>query len=241
MGFEGRLGAIKNSGIHGLRQTASLRSRVESSLASAIITGKLEPGTLVSVPGLAAQFAVSATPVREAMLDLQKRGFVESVKNKGFRVTKVSENDLTEIVQIRCWMEAPAMHLVAERLEGVPLDAYRVMADRIVTSAAAGEFEDYLKADSAFHLALLQLTGNGRLVELVAELRRQTRMVGLVNLRYKEELRLSAIEHHELLDLLGKGDGGAAEKLMVRHIGHVLGWWAGVAEEEDSHIVHVLG
>ncbi len=175
------------------------------------------------------------------MLDLQKRGFVESVKNKGFRVTEVSENDLKEIVQIRCSLEAPAMHLAAQRLNGVPLESYRTMADRIVTSAADGEFDEYLKADSAFHLALLQLTGNGRLVELVAELRRQTRMVGLVNLRYKEELRLSALEHHELLDLLGRGEGDAAERLMVRHIGHVLGWWAGVAEEEDARDVPALG
>ncbi len=201
-------------------------------MASAIITGKLEPGTLVSVPALAVQFGVSATPVREAMLDLQKRGFVESVKNKGFRVTQVSEKDLHEIVQLRCWLEAPAMHLVAQHLNGLALDAYRKMADRIVTSAATGDFEEYLQADSAFHLALLELTGNARLVAHVAELRQQTRLVGLVNLQHKKELRISAQEHHELLDLLGVGRGEDAEKLMVRHIGHVLGWWAGVAEED---------
>ena len=175
------------------------------------------------------------------MLDLQKRGFVESVKNKGFRVTYVSEKDLQEIVQIRSWLEAPAMHEVARRLSGVPLNSYRVMADRIVNSAAAGEFEDYLQADSAFHLALLQLTSNARLVELVGELRKQTRMVGLVNLQYKEELRISALEHHELLDLLGEGDGDAAEALMARHIGHVLGWWAGVDEEDVARTPHAIG
>jgi DNA-binding GntR family transcriptional regulator len=207
---------------------------VENSLASAIISGKIEPGTLVSVPALAAQFAVSATPVREAMLDLEKRGFVESVKNKGFRITKVSAHDLDEIVQLRRWLEAPAMRIVAERLQGVPLDSYRAMADRIVTAAADVEFEDYLAADSEFHLALLGLTGNGRLVDLVAELRKQTRMVGLANLSHREELKISAMEHHELLDLLGEGRGVAADKLMVRHIGHVLGWWAGVAEENDA-------
>ena len=203
-------------------------------MASAIISGKIEPGTLVSVPALAAQFAVSATPVREAMLDLEKRGFVESVKNKGFRVTKVSAQDLDEIVQLRRWLEAPAMRIVAERLRGVPLDSYRGMAERIVTAAADVEFEDYLAADSEFHLALLRLTGNGRLVELVAELRKQTRMGGLVNLSHREELKISAVEHHELLDLLGEGQGVAADKLMVRHIGHVLGWWAGVAEVDDA-------
>jgi DNA-binding GntR family transcriptional regulator len=55
-------------------------------------------------------------------------------------------------------------------------------------------------------------------------------MVGLANLSHREELTISAMEHHELLDLLGQGQGEAAEELMVRHIGHVLGWWAGVAE-----------
>ena len=199
-------------------------------MSTAIISGKLMPGTLVSVPALAAQFAVSATPVREAMLDLEKRGFVESVKNKGFRVTEVSEHDLDEIVQLRRWLEAPAMHVVAERLHGASLDLYRGMASRIVAAAAGAEFEDYLKADSVFHLALMRLTDNDRLVELVAELRKQTRMVGLANLSHREELTISAMEHHELLDLLGQGQGAAAEKLMVRHIGHVLGWWAGVPE-----------
>jgi DNA-binding GntR family transcriptional regulator len=171
--------------------------------------------------------------VREAMLDLQKRGFVESVKNKGFRVTEVSENDLNEIVEIRRALEAPAMQLVAKRLKGTSLTTYRSMADQIVTTAANGEFEEYLSADSLFHLSLLDLTGNGRLVELVAELRRQTRMVGLVKLGRNEELRRSALEHHELLDLLGEGEGAAAEKLMIRHIGHVVGWWSGVAEDEE--------
>jgi len=222
--------SIKKFGIHELRQSASLRSRVENSLATAIISGKLAPGTLVSVPALATQFAVSATPVREAMLDLEKRGFVESVKNKGFRVTEVSIQDLHEIVQLRGWLEAPAMHIVAKRLSGAPLDYYRELADRIVTAAAEAEFEDYLSADSAFHLALLQLTENGRLVEHVAELRKQTRMIGLANMSQTEELKISALEHHELLELLGEDQGEAAEKLMVRHIGHVVGWWAGVAE-----------
>jgi DNA-binding GntR family transcriptional regulator len=211
-----------------------LRTRVENSLASAIISGKIEPGTLVSVPALAVQFGVSATPVREAMLNLEKRGFVESVKNKGFRITKVSARDLDEIVQLRRWLEAPAMRIVAERLRGVPLDSYRNMAERIVTAAADAEFEDYLAADSEFHLALLRLTGNERLVELVAELRKQTRMVGLANLIHGEELKRSAQEHHELLDLLADGQGVAADKLMVRHIGHVLGWWAGKPEDDDT-------
>ncbi len=73
------------STIRNLGQTASLRDERECAVAAAIISGELVAGTLVSVPGLANQFGVSATPVREAMLDLEKRGFVETVRNRGFR------------------------------------------------------------------------------------------------------------------------------------------------------------
>ncbi len=224
----------KKSSIREIRAAQNLRSKVEGSLAAAIISGELEQGELVTVPALAAKFAVSATPVREAMLDLEKRGFVEPVKNKGFRVTTVSTQDLLEIVQIRTWLEAPAMRIVAERLHGARLDDYRALVDRIVVTAEQVDFRGYLAADTAFHLALLELTGNRRLVQTDAELRRQTRMVGLVGLRDSDELRQSANEHHVLLDLLSDGDGAGAERLMTRHIRHARGWWAGNVETDDE-------
>jgi len=226
--------AKKKLSIREIRVEENLRTRVESSLAAAIISGELEQGELITVPVLAVQFAVSATPVREAMLDLEKRGFVESVKNKGFRVTTVSTRDLQEIVEIRTWLEAPAMRIVASHLKDAPLERFRTLVDRIVANAEKIDFKAYLAADTAFHLALLELTGNRRLVDIVSELRKQTRMVGLSALGNTVVLQKSALEHHELLDLLGAGDGVAAEKLMVRHIGHVIGWWAGIAEDEAS-------
>jgi DNA-binding GntR family transcriptional regulator len=202
---------------------ASLRARVESSLASAIISGELEPGTMVSVPVLAAQFEVSITPVREAMLNLEDRGFVESVKNKGFKVTEVSARDLREIAQLRCWLEAPAMRLVAERLRTTSIEPYREMARRVSDRAALADREAYLAAHSAFHGALLALTGNQHLVELVAELRRQTRTIGLAEQHPSAEILHSAAEHEDLLDLLALGDGEAAEHFMAHHIGHSIG------------------
>jgi DNA-binding GntR family transcriptional regulator len=206
---------------------SSLRSEVERALSAAIIAGELEPGTILTVPTLAARFEVSATPVREAMLDLEKRGFVESVRNKGFRITEVGESDLREIVQVRRWLEVPAVRIAADNFPLERLDALRDLADEIVAAARDGRYADHLAADSAFHLALVELTGNTRLVALVAELRSQTRMVGLAGLKDTEELERSGREHHELLDLIVAGDGDAAARLMDAHIGHVLGWWSG--------------
>jgi DNA-binding GntR family transcriptional regulator len=220
--------------IQPLRSVSSLRESVESTLSSAIVSGEIPEGTLLSVPTLATRFAVSATPVREAMLDLEKRGFVESVRNKGFRVTEVSERDLREIVEVRRMLEAPPMVAVAERLASGQEAPYRELADAIVAAVERADLGEYLAADTAFHLALLELAGNPRLVGLVAELRTQTRMVGLSGMLGSPELRASALEHHTLLDLLFAGRGDEASAFMDRHVGHVLGWWAGKSEHQAA-------
>lgn len=218
--------------IQRLEPGESLRTRVERTLSTAIISGELAPGTLLTVPTLAERFAVSATPVREAMLDLEKRGFVESVRNKGFRVTAVSDDLLHDIVEIRLLLEPPAMARLAGEFPADRLEEFRSQADEIVTGARAGDLTAYLLADRAFHLGLTELLGNSSLVEMIAELRARTRLVGLVSLLETSTLDVSAEEHHRLLDHLAAGDADAAADLMRQHIRHAVGWWAGKSEED---------
>ncbi|AMB57623.1 GntR family transcriptional regulator [Microterricola viridarii] len=217
-----------------LGQQISLRAHVEKALSAAIISGELAPGTLLTVPTLAAQFDVSATPVREAMLDLEGRGFVESVRNKGFRVTEMSEDALRELAEVRLLLEPPAMERLAASfpLEHVP--AFQAQAARIVAAAAAGDLRAFLEADREFHLDLTRLLGNTLLVDTIAELRARTRMLGLAAIVDSEKLAESAAEHAELLGHLAAGDGAAAGELMRRHIGHTTGWWAGNAEADSG-------
>ncbi|MCY1139089.1 GntR family transcriptional regulator [Actinoplanes sp. Pm04-4] len=214
-----------------LRTAGSFRQHVEDAVAAAIVSGEFAPGTMLTAPTLAARFDVSATPVREALLNLEKRGFVEIARNKGFRVTQVSEQDLAEIVQIRQWLEAPPMRLLAGNIGAPDLARLRAEASAIVTSAAASDLPTYLTADTTFHLHLLSLTGIDRLVTLVGDLRQQTRLVGLATMLGSPELASSSEEHLVLLDLLESGDGAGAEELMRRHLGHITGWWSGRAEQ----------
>ncbi len=65
-----------------LDRPQNLRETVLTRLRTAIITGDLAEGQLVSAPVLGQQLGVSATPVREAMMDLSREGLVETVKNK---------------------------------------------------------------------------------------------------------------------------------------------------------------
>ena len=94
----------------------SLRERVAVSLRAALVSGRMVPGTTYSIPVLADQFGVSATPVREAMLDLVSEGIMAAVPNKGFRVVALSDTDLDEITALRRLLEVPTVVSLAGRV-----------------------------------------------------------------------------------------------------------------------------
>ena len=205
---------------------SSYRERVVDALRAAMIAGELRPGEVYSAPTLAARFGVSATPVREAMLDLAKEGLVDTVPNKGFRVTAVSEKQLDEYTHIRALIEIPTVVGLAGTADPVSLEALRPAAREIVHAAVAGDLIAYVEADTRFHLGLLALAGNAHLVEVVGDLRGRSRLYGLTALVKAGRLLASAQEHLELLDALLDRDKAAVRDIMTRHLGHVRGLWA---------------
>ncbi|MET9508594.1 GntR family transcriptional regulator [Streptomyces flavidovirens] len=211
-----------------------LRDQVAHALRAALISGELRPGEVYSAPALADDFGISATPVREAMLDLAREGLVEPVRNKGFRVTEVSESDLDQYTAIRALIEVPTVGQVTRSATREELEALRPVAEEIVRAARDHDLIGYLEADRRFHLSLLALCGNARLVETVGDLRKRSRLYGLTALDESGELIPSAEEHLELLDLMLEGDAKGAEKCMARHLGHVRSLWARGESAEGS-------
>ncbi|MCZ2524190.1 GntR family transcriptional regulator [Streptomyces sp. HB2AG] len=213
---------------------ANLRDQVANALRAALIAGELRPGVIYSAPTLAAELGVSATPVREAMLDLAREGLVEAVRNKGFRVTEMTDQDLDEFTGIRTLIEVPTVGRVAASAGVEQLERLRPLAQRIVTAARGHDVLEYLEADHRFHLELLALAGNHHLVEVVADLRKRSRLFGLGSLNETGRLVTSAQEHVELLDLMVAGRVQEAEDCMRRHLTHVRTLWAdGRTDAED--------
>lgn len=203
-----------------------LRDQVAHALRAALVSGELRPGEVYSAPGLAEDFGISATPVREAMLDLAREGLVEPVRNKGFRVTEVNERDLDQYTEIRALIEVPVIGRITRSAARENLEALRPVAEDIVRAAREHDLIGYLEADRQFHLSLLALAGNDRLVETVGDLRKRSRLYGLNTLDERDQLIPSAEEHIELLDLMVAGDAKGAETCMARHLGHVRSLWA---------------
>jgi DNA-binding GntR family transcriptional regulator len=211
-----------------MAESDTIRARVERALAARIAAGLVPAGTLLSVPVLAEEFNVSATPVREAVLELQRRGLVEAARNRGFVVTDVDPAHAQHVAAVRELLEPPAMRTLATMRPD--LTEAREAAGRIGSAAAEGRLQDYLEEDRRFHLALTALTGNPMLTAVVDDLRARTRLPGLAALIGSTELAASAAEHDELLDAIEAGDADSAEAVMRHHIGHTTGWWAGTTE-----------
>lgn len=209
----------------------NLRETVLEQLRTAIMTGELAEGELVSGPTLGQMLGVSATPVREAMMDLVREGLVETVKNKGFRITAKSDKELDDLAQIRMLVEPPAVGIVARSISEDAFDELTELADTCINAAEREDLVEYLRADREFHELVLTHTGNPQLVELATSLRRRTRLYGISVRARDGRLADSAREHYELLRLFRERDSEGAEALMRSHIGHARDVWATGAEQ----------
>ena len=208
----------------------TLADRVHSTLRAALTAGDMEPGQTYSVPSLAKRFDVSPTPVREAMLRLAKEGFVEPIKNKGFRVVEIRQEQLDQIIELRLLLEVPATVKAARLVTPSQMTRLRDLAARIVSHAKDGNLTLYIKADTEFHQLLMQIAGNPQLTKLTEVLRAQTRLLGLSHLAKTGSLVDSANEHLQLLDKIERGDAGSVQKLISHHLGHARGIWSGREE-----------
>jgi DNA-binding GntR family transcriptional regulator len=210
-----------------LTKPASLSGLAKESLRARIITGEISAGKIYSVPSLAAAFGVSATPVREALVELASDGLVEVVPNQGFRVVELSEEDLDHIFQVRLMLEVPGLVEVARLSLGPDeLAEFVGLAQDIERFAAQGDTVGYLGADRAFHLGLLSKLGNGRLVAIVTQLRDQARLYGLRLLIERGELMDSAHEHSKLVEAILRRDLKAVRTMSRYHMEHTRGIWA---------------
>jgi len=218
-------------GLPTIGERTSLRERVAESLRAALVSGRMVPGTTYSIPALAEQFGVSATPVREAMLDLVNEGIMSAVPNKGFRVVELSDAELDQITELRRLLEVPTVGDLAGAIDRAAVRRLRALADAVSDAARRGDVVAYVEADRELHLALLAEAGNPRLVEIVGRLRDQSRLYGLEQLAAEGVLVDSAAEHMRLIDALESGDRRAAERVMAHHLDHVRGIWASRRED----------
>lgn len=210
---------MRQSGALSLAAGPSLREQARKVIRGLIITGRMQADQLYSVPRLATELGVSATPVREALLDLAREGLLEAVRNRGFRVVALAPNELKDIYAIRTLLEVPSIAEIARvGLTSMQLEQLRELATITQHAAENGNQIEFLEADRKFHVGLIATLGNKPLADLVETLRDRVRLHGFKSGSSLEYIIHSAREHFQLLDFLSKRDEPGAVALMQRHL-----------------------
>jgi DNA-binding GntR family transcriptional regulator len=213
---------------------SSLRESAARILRSEIVSGAIRPDEIYAIGDIAAELGTSPTPVREALVDLVAQGLVVMVRNRGFRVYEFTEQDVDELFELRAMLEAPAMAKLAGLQPRPDLTTARDLADQTVAAAVAGDVHEFLAIDRDFHLHLTGLLGNERLVNIVAQLRDQTRLYGMSHELPREKASGSAHDHIELTDAIAAGHAAEAEAIMRCHLDQIRVDWARPALTADT-------
>ncbi|WP_200957339.1 GntR family transcriptional regulator [Ensifer sp. Root127] len=215
-------------------ETPNRRSQITQTLRAAVLAGEMKVGEIYSAPMLATQFGVSATPVREAMIDLAKEGIVEVVRNKGFRVAQPSIQELQQMMEVRLLLEVPTIRGIAARgLTADQRSAAQHLAEASLESAQRNDLIAHVAADIRFHLYLLSLSGNEELVDIIRVLRSRSRPYGLQSEKKRAFLLESAQEHLTLVRLIINKQPVQASELIDSHIRRAGQEWSDPNSEID--------
>jgi DNA-binding GntR family transcriptional regulator len=197
---------------------ATLTSRALDALRAAIVDGRLEAGERYSVAQLAERFGVSRTPVREALLVLERQGVVRFERNRGVRVLETTAHDLEEVFALRLLLEVPATRRACALLTREDLDALERELRTMERLAAEGDEAAFMAHDKRFHEIILRGSGNRRLTTIVSQLRDLVRFRGASTVGRSRDLQAILAEHVVILDALRARDSHGAARAMRAHL-----------------------
>lgn len=188
-----------------------LREQVHRAIVGRILREELAPGARISDSALAQELGVSRTPVREALLRLEREGFLEVDVGRGFFVKALSPRELREVYPI-VW----TLELLALRTSPLPGRARVAELDRIngELATAGDDPERRTDLDVAWHRALLDGCGNQRLLEMIAAQKAVIRRYEYAYMQNAGLIPVSTRTHDDIARSLENGDVEGAAVLL---------------------------
>lgn len=190
---------------------------VFETLESEILSGACPRGTLLTELKLCERMGVSRTPVREALNRLKQEGLVEETSH-GVVARGVSEQDLTDIYEVRRRIEGYATRLCAERITDEQLAELREVVELQDFYTARGGATHIRDADTRFHELVYRYCGSEILHAMLTELHRKVQRFRKLSVENPVRALVAVKEHAAILGALEAHDGDEAERLSVLHI-----------------------
>ncbi|MET9142751.1 GntR family transcriptional regulator [Streptomyces sp. NPDC004042] len=231
---------------------STLRQQIADALRDEVLSGRLQPGREFTVKEIAEQYGVSATPVREALVDLSAQGLLDADQHRGFRVRVYSAAAFREMIEARALVTEGMFRVLADAgeapgggaetggararsrtraMQREPLDprtaavlaGVRRRGEEAQRAATAGDLTVLIGYDLRFWRELSALYGNAHLADFLHRLRVQSWVCAVQQLRRLGDLRgVLWCGHTELVDALASRDITTAQTLVSAYNAHSL-------------------
>ncbi|NOK78990.1 MAG: hypothetical protein GFH24_608416n34 [Chloroflexi bacterium AL-N5] len=184
----------------------NLREQVVEQVKTAIIEGRLKPGDHMVEATLTRQLGVSRTPLREALILLEREGLVETIPNKGTFVRRFSEKDIEMIFSLRIALENFAAERIIDQFKEDDIRALELLIGQQGQYILKNDFKNVRSLDMRFHRYLIERSEHSLLLrswsEIVAQIAALLYMRAEAMPSYNENLAIS--DHQSILEAYQK-------------------------------------
>jgi len=179
---------------------------------------------------LAQDFGISRTPVREAMAQLEREGFVRSVPRRGVYVVRKTKREVIEMITAWAALESMAARLITEHASDADIAGLRRMFATFEGDKLHAKLDEYSDVNIKFHQTIIKLSGNAVLISLAENLFTHMHMIRRQTIGEEDRADRSIRDHMNIIQALEARDTERAEDLVRQH---ALGLAEHVAKHAD--------
>ena len=198
-------------------KSISLAEQVFERLETDILSGKYQPGEILTELKLVNDLGVSRTPIREALRRLEQEHIIE-VSQKGILVLGVSQKDLEDILEIRTRIEGLAAYMAALNITDEQLAELREIVELQEFYVPKHDADRINVMDSKFHLLIYRFSGSVPLYDTLMPLHKKVLKYRKASVENEVRSTYSSKEHRAILEAIANHDAPLAEKYMMEHI-----------------------
>ena len=193
-------------------------NRLRDALESDIITGAIGPGERLDEVSLANRFAVSRTPIREALMQLSSTGLIEIRHRRGAVVRTLGPHELVAMFEVMAGLESLSGRLAARRHRPAEAETMRASHAACGVALRSGDTDAYYYANEEFHQSIYRASHNAFLLEQCLALSRRLRPYRRLQLRAGDRAKTSFGEHDAIVEAILSHDGEAADRHLRDHV-----------------------
>lgn len=219
-----------------LKQIGNKKSLTEQAyevLKEAIISGEFQQGQILTEEQLAKELAISRTPVRAAVKQLEFENLVEVNPSRNIIVATITEKDIKDAVQARSLVEVEVAGMLAETATEEQCEQLRKVVIRQMEAVKANDYLSFLEYECEFHSKIGEYCGNVWYEKLLRSISILQRRVLTLAGHLEDDWEFAADEHAEIVNYLERHQKEEVRKLMYKHIRN--GQPAYLFNKKDGH------